>query len=188
MRGFVVRFPPYRVCLAASAAGFTLLEMMMVIAVIAILALIALPNFSDKFVRDQIIDAVKLADIAKTPVALQWALTGTMPVDNGAAGLPSAVMVVNNYISSVAVESGAIQITFGNHANAAIQGKILSLRPAVIESSNLVPVAWVCGFSEAPLNMVAKGLNKTDIATNYLPLNCRASGGPSRGSPAASAS
>lgn len=156
---------------------------MIVIAIIAILALIALPNFSDSFVREQIIDSVKLADIAKTPVALQWATTGTMPLDNGAAGLPAAVMVVNNFISSVAVESGAIQVTFGNHANAAIQGKTLSLRPAVIDASTLVPVAWVCGFSEPPVNMSVKGLNKTDIAPGYLPLNCRASGGASRGSP-----
>ena len=102
---------------------------MIVIAIIAILALIAVPNFSDKFVREQIIDAVKLADIAKAPIAPQWAPSGTMPVDNGAAGLPSAVMIVNNFISAVAVESGAIQITFGNHANPAIQGKVLSMRP-----------------------------------------------------------
>ncbi len=146
---------------------------MIVIAIIAILALIAVPSFSDKFVREQIIDAVKLADIAKTPIALQWAAAGTMPLDNGAAGLPSAVMIVNNYISAVSVESGAIQITFGNHANTAIQGKVLSIRPGVIDSSTLVPVAWVCGFAEPPVNMSVKGLNKTNVAPVFLPLNCR---------------
>ena len=166
----------------ASAAGFSLLELMIVIAIIAILALIAVPSFTDKFVREQIVEAVKLADIAKTPIALQWAASGTLPLDNGAAGLPSSVMVVNNYISSVAVESGAIQITFGNHANSVIQGKILTLRPAVIDSSALVPVAWVCGFSEPPLNMSVKGLNKTNIPPIFLPLNCRSTG------PASSAS
>jgi type IV pilus assembly protein PilA len=179
MRGFSVRQPPYRLCSAASAAGFSLLELMVVVAILAVLALIAVPNFTDKFVREQIVDSVKLADIAKAPIAVQWAAAGTMPVDNGAAGLPPAVMIVNNYISAVAVESGAIQITFGNHANPALQGKTLSLRPGVIESSTLVPVAWVCGFSEPPVNMVVKGLNKTNIAPLFLPSNCRSLGSAS---------
>ena len=56
-----------------------------------------------------------------------------MPLDNVGAGLPAADKIVNDYISSVAVESGAIQVTFGNHANVAVQGKVLTLRPAVVE-------------------------------------------------------
>ncbi len=158
--------------------GFSLLELMIVIAIIVILALIALPGVPDKFVRDQIVDAVKLADIAKAPVALQWATTSTMPVDNAAAGLPDASLVVNNYISSVAVESGAIQITFGNHANANIRGKMLTFRPGVVPSSPIVPIAWVCGNAEPPVNMTAMGLNKTNLALKFLPINCRSSGGP----------
>jgi type IV pilus assembly protein PilA len=156
--------------------GFSLLELMIVIAIIVILALIALPGVPDKFVRDQIVDAVKVADIAKVPVALLWATTATMPVNNAAAGLPAADQIVNNYISSVAVESGAIQITFGNHANGNIRGKMLTLRPGVIPSSPIVPVAWVCGNAEAPGNMTALGLNKTNLELKYLPINCRSSG------------
>jgi len=159
--------------------GFSLLELMIVIAIIVVLALIALPGVPDKFVRDQIVDAVKLADIAKAPVALTWATTATMPVDNAAVGLPPAAMIVNNYIASVAVESGAIQVTFGNHANGSIRGKVLSLRPGVIEGAPIVPVAWVCGNAEPPVNMTARGLNKTNIALKFLPLNCRASGAAS---------
>ena len=109
---------------------------MVVIAIIAILALHRPARLPDKFVRDQIVDAVKLADIAKAPIAAAWAAAGTLPVDNAAAGLPPADMIVNNYISSVAVESGAIQITFGNRANANIHGKMLTLRPAVVEGTN----------------------------------------------------
>lgn len=146
---------------------------MIVVAIVAILALIAIPSFSDKFVREQIVESMKLADIAKAPIAVLWAASGTMPVDNGATGLPPAVMIVNNFISSVAVESGAIQVTFGNHANPALQGKTLSLRPAVIQNEKIVPVTWVCGFSEPPVNMVVKGLNKTSVAPGHLPLNCR---------------
>lgn len=158
--------------------GFSLLELMIVIAIIVILALIALPGVPDKFVRDQIVDAVKLADVAKAPVAVQWAATATMPVDNAAAGLPDANLVVNNYISSVSVESGAIQITFGNHANANIRGKMLTFRPGVIPSSPIVPIAWVCGNAEPPVNMTAMGLNKTSLALKFLPINCRSSGPP----------
>ena len=148
---------------------------MVVIAVIAILALIALPGVPDKFVRDQIVDAVKLADVAKIPVAASWTLSATLPVDNVAAGLPAADQIVNNYISSVSIESGAIQITFGNHANGNISGKVLTFRPGVVEGTPIVPVAWVCGNAEPPKNMTAKGLNKTSVATQYLPFNCRGS-------------
>jgi type IV pilus assembly protein PilA len=158
--------------------GFSLLELMIVIAIIAILALIALPGVPDKFVRDQIVDAVKLADIAKAPVAAAWAATATLPVDNATAGLPPADRIVNNYISSVAIESGAVQITFGNQANANIRGKMLTFRPGVVEGVPIVPVAWVCGNAEAPKNMTAKGLNKTDLELKYLPINCRSNGAP----------
>ena len=54
--------------MAARRAGFTMIEMMVVIAVVAILALMALPSYQDKFVRDQILDALSLADIAKAPI------------------------------------------------------------------------------------------------------------------------
>ena len=148
---------------------------MIVIAIVAILALIVLPGVPDKFVRDQIIDAVKLAEIAKTPIAASWALTGTLPLDNPGAGLPDADKIVNNYISAVAVESGAIQVTFGNHAYAAIRGKVLTLRPGVVEKTPVVPVTWVCGNSEPPVKMTAMGLNKTSVPLQFLPLNCRGS-------------
>ena len=150
-----------------------MVELMVVIGVIAILALIAAPTISDKIVRDQIVEAVRLADIARTPVALLWATTATLPVDNAAAGLPAADSIVNNYISSVAVESGALQVTFGNRANGNIRGKMLSFRPGVVEAAPIVPVAWVCGDAEPPGRMSVRGLNKTNIALKYLPLNCR---------------
>ena len=128
---------------------------MIVIAIIVILALIALPGITDKLVRDRIIESVKLADIVKAPIAAAWAATGQLPLDNAAAGLPVADKIVNDYISSVAVESGAIQVTFGNRANVAIQGKVLSLRPGVVDDAPIVPVTWVCGHAEPPGQMTA---------------------------------
>jgi type IV pilus assembly protein PilA len=172
MRGTFPSIRPYRVC-AAAAAGFTLIELLVVLAIVAILALIAVPGVSDRYVREQIVEAAKLADVAKAPVALSWATLGRVPVDNGEAGLPAADRIVSNYVSSVAVESGAIQLTFGNQAYAGLQGKVLSLRPGVVEGAPVVPVAWVCGHSEPPGNMSAKGVDRTTVPVRYLPLNCR---------------
>ena len=153
--------------------GFTLLEMVVVIGIVAILALMAIPTYQDKFIRDQIAEALPLADIAKPPVALSWAALQTFPADNAAAGLPVAEKIVNNTIRSVAVQGGAIDITFGNKANKVILGKILTLRPAVVEDAPIVPVTWVCGYATAPEKMTVKGENKTNIPPGYLPIRCR---------------
>jgi type IV pilus assembly protein PilA len=154
--------------------GFTILELMVVVGIIAILALLAIPTYQDKFIRDQIAEALPLADIAKPPVALSWALLQNFPADNGAAGLPVADKIVNNYISSVAIQGGAIHITFGNRANSAIRGKVLTLRPAVVDDAPIVPVTWVCGYATAPEKMTVRGENKTNSPPGLLPIKCRA--------------
>jgi type IV pilus assembly protein PilA len=133
----------------------------------------ALPSYQDKLVRDQIIEALPLADIAKPAVAAAWSLKQPFPPDNAAAGLPPAEKIVSNLVSSVAIEGGAIHVTFGNRVNGAIKGKMLSLRPAVVEDALIVPVAWVCGFAPVPGNMTVKGANRTDVPQRYLPFKCR---------------
>ena len=153
--------------------GFTLIEILIVIGVVAILALLALPNYSTRIIQDQIVEALPLADIAKPPVALGWALTQAFPADNAAAGLPVPEKIVSNLVSSVTLEGGVINITFGNRANNQIVGKVLSLRPAVVEDSPVVPITWLCGFAPTPGKMTAKGMNKTTIPANQLPLRCR---------------
>jgi type IV pilus assembly protein PilA len=105
---------------------------------------------------------------------MSWALLQNFPADNAAAGLPVAEKIVNNYISSVSIRAGAIDITFGNHAQGAIRGKILTLRPAVVEDAPIVPVTWVCGYATAPEKMTLKGENKTNLPPGWLPLKCRA--------------
>ena len=152
--------------------GFTLIELMAVLAVIAILATIALPSLQTRIVRGQIVQAMPLADIAKAPVAAAWAVSHALPLDNAAAGLPPADKIVANFVTSLAVEGGAIHVTFGNRANAALQGKTLTLRPAVVEDAAVVPVAWVCGHAAAVDKMTAKGVDRTSVDPKYLPLNC----------------
>ena len=156
------------------AFGFTMIELMVVVGIIAVLALMAAPSISDKIIRDQVVEAARLIEFAKPPIQVTWATLATMPVDNAAAGLPPAASIVNNVVSSVAVESGAIQVTFGNRANAALRGKVLSFRPGVVEASPIVPITWVCGHASPPVPMNARGLDKTNVPERYLPLNCRA--------------
>jgi type IV pilus assembly protein PilA len=153
--------------------GFTLIELMVVVAIIAILALMAVPLYSDKYIREQVIEAMRLTDIAKGPIAAAWATTKTLPDDNAAAGLPAPDKVVSNYVKSLTVEAGAIHVVFGNQANGALRGMTLSLRPAVVEDAPIVPVAWVCGFAAVPEKMTVMAANKTDLPKGWLPVNCR---------------
>lgn len=155
-------------------SGFSLLEVMVTIAIIAILAAMALPSYMDKIVREQVEKSIPLAaETAQPPIAISWKTQQTLPPDNAAAGLPAADKIVNNYVQSVAVENGAIHITYGNRAHSTIKGKVLSLRPAVIEDSPVVPITWVCGMADAPNKMTVMGANKTNIDKQFLPALCR---------------
>lgn len=153
--------------------GFTVVEMMVVVAILGILAMIVIPSSIERIIREEVAAAIPLADAVKEPAAAQWKATKTLPVDNNEAGLPAADKVVSNLISTLVVDKGAIHMTFGNKARAILQGKILSIRPAVIEESQAVPIAWVCGNAPAPAKMTLLGDNKTNIDTKYLPSACR---------------
>lgn len=156
------------------AAGFTLIELMVAVAVMAILATLALPSVQVPFVRQQVVDSASLINMAKAGVSGKWSLAQKLPMDNAEAGLPEADKLVGNYVDSVTVEGGAVHVRFGNQANGAIKGKTLSFRPAVVDSAPTVPIAWVCGQAATPDKMSAKGVDRTDVAAKFLPMNCRA--------------
>lgn len=153
--------------------GFTAIEMMVVVAILGILAMIAIPSSMNRIIKEQVLAATPLVDIAKAPIAAGWTAAKVLLVDNDAAGLPVSDKIVSNFVSAVEVQSGAIHMTFGNKAHPQIKGKILSFRPAVIEESQIVPVAWVCGNANAPDKMAIKGENKTNIPPDFLPYICR---------------
>ena len=147
---------------------------MIVIAIVAIMATLAVPGYLEKLIRDQVVEALPLADVAKVPIAKAWATSQPLPEDNAAAELPTADKIVNYVVSAVTVRSGAIDITFGNKANGNLKGKVLTLRPAVVDDAHVVPITWVCGYAAAPDKMVVKGTNSTTVLARYLPLKCRA--------------
>ncbi|MGZ8257659.1 MAG: pilin [Methylotenera sp.] len=153
-------------------AGFSIIEIMVVVAIIAILAAIAIPSGLERIVREQIITAMPLADVAKTPIAASWVAVKILPADNMQAGLPTPDKIVSNYVSAVEVQNGVIHMTFGNKAHPQIKGKVLSFRPAVIEDAPIVPVTWVCGNAKAPDKMAVKGENRTNVPEKYLPSLC----------------
>ena len=157
-----------------SRRGFTMVEMMAVIVVISILTLLALPSYMERIVREQIEQSLSLAEIAKKPIAAAWAAVQEFPDDNAAALLPVPDKIVNNFVTAVTVDHGAIHLTFGNQANKSIQGKVLTLRPAVVEDAPMVPVAWVCADAAVPGKMTLKGgPDRTNILREYLPIACR---------------
>jgi type IV pilus assembly protein PilA len=138
-------------------AGFTLIELMIVVAIIGILAAIAIPAYQDYTVRSQVTEGMNLAGGAKTAVAEFYNNTGTFPSTNASAGLSGAASIIGNYVTAVNVATtvGTIQATYGNDANAAISADILILSAITNEGS----IQWTC--------------KSATIAGKYLPTNCR---------------
>jgi type IV pilus assembly protein PilA len=155
------------------ATGFTLIELMLVLTVMAILMLVALPSYLDKLVREQITEALPLADIAKPAMDAAWHLGAALPADNAAAGLPAPDMIVNQRVDAVTVDQGAIHIHFGNQAHKALKGKTLTIRAAGVEAARIVPLAWLCGAAKVPEKMTVQGENRTTVPAGLLPLRCR---------------
>ncbi|MFI4926995.1 MAG: pilin [Burkholderiales bacterium] len=156
-----------------AAPGFTLLELMMVLVVVAIQATIALPSYIERVEREQIAQALSLADLAKPAIQAAWLVGEPLPEDNAAAHLPAAEKIVNERVRSVTVSNGAIHITFGNQASKALQGRVLTVRAAGVPDARMVPLVWLCGRAGPPDPMQAQGEDRTSVPAGLLPLRCR---------------
>jgi type IV pilus assembly protein PilA len=161
------------VTLRGRRSGFTLIELLVAIAVLAILMLIALPSYLDRLARDQVTEALPLANVIKPAVEAAWAARQPLPADNASAGAPAPEKIVNEMVSSVRLEDGAIHIAFGNRASKALRGHVLTVRPAVVEDTPAVPITWLCGHAPPPSPMTAKGADRTDVPAGFLPMRCR---------------
>ena len=149
--------------------GFTLIELMIVVAIIGILAAIALPAYQDYTIRSQVAEGPVVAEGLKTAVAESYASNGTWAANNAALGYTNPVG--GSYISDVSITNGSIDITFGNKANASkLTGKKLSLRPAVNLNGD---IAWVCGKGAVPAGFTVQGADATDVDTKYLSAACK---------------
>lgn len=153
--------------------GFTWIELAMVVAVIAILAAMAIPSMQDTAIKKQVKEGMALADVAKTGVQTAFALTGTMPASNDAAGLPPSDKIVGTYVKDVKVEGGAITLTYGNNASKYLFDRQVTLRPAVVPNEARVPIAWICHDTPVPKGMEIVGDDRTNLPPNHLPVECR---------------
>lgn len=136
--------------------GFTLIELMIVIAIIGILAAIAIPAYQDYVIRAQVSEGLSLADGVKTAIAEFYTNTGRFPGNNQSAGLATAASINGNYVSSVNTVNGLTTITFsGAKANAKITGTTLLLSAISATGST----TFTCKAGTIP--------------TKYLPSSCR---------------
>jgi type IV pilus assembly protein PilA len=150
--------------------GFTLIELMIVVASIGILAAIAIPAYQNYTIRAQVTEGLNLADGWKTAIAEYYAQTGNWPAQ---ANLTGTAASTGKYVSSVTVTAGGvIDITYGLQANQKINNQHLDILPYTNANNDVV---WLCGNAASPggsLSASTGASNTTNISAQFLPQSC----------------
>jgi type IV pilus assembly protein PilA len=156
--------------------GFTLIELMIVVAIIGILAAIAIPAYQNYTIRAQVTEGLSLADGWKTGIAEFYAQNGTFPTGSSTTGSATNIIAAGattgKYVSSVVVgpTAGQIVITYGLQANAKITGLTLDISPGLSQNNDVV---WVCGKAGAPSVIgSAPPADASTVPVQYLPGAC----------------
>jgi len=136
--------------------GFTLIELMIVVAIIGILASIAIPAYQSYLIRAQISEGINMSGPFKNAVAAFHKETGVFPVGNADAALDLPASYTGNYVDSISVSGDVISILYGNNANAEINGWTVTITATANEGS----MNWACASG---------GI----ISDTYLPSSCR---------------
>lgn len=152
--------------------GFTLIELMIVVAIIGILAAIALPAYQDYTIRSQVAEGPTLAAGLKTAISEHYANRGAWPASNADLGISGTIE--GNFVGSVASTNGVITITYSNQndrsTNAVLNSQVLTLRPATSGSGD---ISWICGRAPVATGLSVVGADGTSVAAKHLPSQCR---------------
>ena len=158
--------------------GFTLIELMIVVAIIGILAAVAIPAYSDYTTRAQVTEGLNLASAAKAAVSESFSSNGAWPADNTAAGMGAAATIQGKYVDSVTIANNQITVLFraGTPAATGIQAKNLLLTAGTSGNGDVV---WQCGSKLMAAGITAgttafEGAGAGgSVAQKYRPAECR---------------